>query len=256
MSTLLRCMILCVNKETFDKEVLSDFQRNPLRWSTFIAAFLQYVEKNYLRIVTYVREKYPILRSQYENSFKDLRPADQLVQMILVFHILGDFFHTAAPGNQEIQKLLAACIDACYNAVQESQEYASENSYEQQYAFVLAKLIAQNTILVSDSRANYANQPGTYDGFTEKGFLYLKNDAVYAKVRQHFRQQGREFPLSQLNATRALNQAGLLITETEKKKNGETKIHLEVKVSIAKKRPRMLKMSLSAFHSYTEGESK
>ena len=101
-----------------------------------------------------------------------------------------------------------------------------------------------------------ANQPGTYDGFTEKGFLYLKNDAVYAKVRQHFRQQGREFPLSQLNATRALNQAGLLITETEKKKNGETKIHLEVKVSIAKKRPRMLKMSLSAFHSYTEGESK
>lgn len=255
MSTLLRCLILCVNRKTFDKEILSDFQNNPLRWSTFIAAFLQYLEKNYLRIVTYVRTTYPAIRNQYQKSFKDLRPVDQLVQMILVFHILMDFFNAATPGNQEIQKLLAACIDACYSAVQESQEYASENSYERQYAFILAKLIAQNTILVSDTRAAYANQPGTYDGFTEKDFLYLNNDAVYAKVRQHFRQQGREFPLSQLEATRALNQASLLTLEKEKKKNGETKIHMEVKVSISDKRPRMLKMNLSAFQAYTGSEN-
>ena len=256
MSTLLRCLILCVNKETFNKDVLSDFQNNPLRWSTFIAAFLQYLEKNYLHIVTYVRQTYPAIRNQYQKSFKDLRPVDQLVQMVLDFQILMDFFRATAPGNQEIQKLLAACIDACYNAVQESQEYASENSYERQYTFILAKLITQNTILVSDTRAAYANQPGTYDGFSEKGFLYLNNDAIYAKVRQHFRQQGREFPLSQLEATRALNQAGLLTLEKEKKKNGEVKTHMEVKVSISNKRPRMLKMNLSVFQAYTEGDPK
>ncbi len=255
MSTMLRCLILNVDKTTFNREVLSDFQKNPLRWSTFISHFLLYLEDNYARILMIIQENYPVLRNCYAKDFADLRPVDQLVQLNLVYYILQDFFRTNFPRCLEIQTLLDSCIDANCTAVKESQEYATQNSHERLYAFTLAKLISHQKILIAESRQNYVNEMGTLDGFFEKGFLYLNADSVYTKVRRHFQQQGRDFPLTQLNAHRALNQANLLITEIEKKKNGAYKTHLEVKVSIGKERPRMLKLDWNAFKSYMEGDS-
>ncbi len=63
-----------------------------------------------------------------------------------------------------------------------------------------------------------------YDGYKDDEFYICRGDSVYAKIRKNFSDQGRNLALDLLNAKRALDKAGLIVTEverrgTEKEKN-------------------------------------
>lgn len=256
MSTLLRCFVLCVNHDTFNKEILSLFQSSRLKWSSFVWAFIGFVENNFDPIVQYIRNTFPALRRDYQKEFSDLRPVDQLVQVTLAFHILGSFLQQSAPELPGIKESIASCIESCRKAVKESHEYISQNSAERLYAFALAKLISEGEIVLSDSHKMFKLSPLKFDGFMENGYLYLKSDAVYSKICQRFKQQGRVFPFTSLEVKRSLHYAGLSVIEIEKKDRKDEKIHWEVKVQIGeKKRPRMLKIDFAAFQAYTGSEN-
>lgn len=255
MSTLLRCIILCVNHGTFNRDVLSLFQGNRLKWPSFIGAFIDFLESNYSQIVLYIRTAFPALRKHYQSEFSDLRPVDQLVQIILALRILEHFLQQSAPESPKIEEAVNSCIEACLMAVKESYEYISQNSAERLYAFSLAKLISEEEIVLADSHKTFSLYPQKFDGFMDKGYLYLKSDPVYSKVRQRFKQQGRDFPLSSLEVKRALYQANLSVVEIEKRGTADEKVHLEVKVKVQDKRTRMLKIDYAAFQAYTQIEN-
>lgn len=250
MSTLLRCLILNVDKGVFDGSKLEVFQRDSLKWSSFLRDFIEFVEATYVQCQQHIAMSYEEIREQYANLFEDRRPADQLTQIYLAFDILGAYMALTC-DKEFIHEFKIQCQEACMRAVRFSQEYAIENSGENQYIFTLAKLLFEHTITLAESRAKYAEGIQNLDGFEDLEFLYLKADAVYTKVRKYFKEQGREFSVTQLNAHRALNRAGVLVTETENRGTSREKVLYEVKVKVGEKRPRMLKIRRSEFDNFT-----
>lgn len=253
LSTLLRCLILNVSKGTFSKKVLTAFQNEPLKWSTFLHCFINFVEENYERIVNALRQNYLDVRQCYKCEFEDLRPVDQLTQLHLTFMILKSFLTAVEPERvTEIQNLCEVCIAGCFQAVKTSQEYANINSGERQYPTVMAKLIFDGTIRIAENRVIYATRTSDYDGFESEEYYFLRSDSVYAKVRNYFFKQGRELTITALNANRSMDRLGLLITETENAGTEKQKKLFEVKVKVGNNRPRMLKIIKEALKGMVE----
>ncbi len=251
MSTLLRCLILNVDKGTFDAKVLSEFQNNPFKWSSFLAAFISYLEENYLKVVSMIGDRFETLREKYALEFGDRRPVDQMVQMQIALEILCDFLLKWSLTN-DVVDILNKCINGCFIAVQNSLEYVKENSGENQYLITMAKLIHEKNILIAEEKKVYIENIQKYDGFQDETHLYLRSDAVYMKVRKYFQAQGRELAISALNANRTLDKVGLLVTEIENRGTSKEKKLLEVKVKIGDKRPRMLKIYQELFWSLVQ----
>lgn len=253
MSTLLRCLIINVDKGTFDGKVLSEFQKNPYQWSSFLFAFISYLEENYLQIIAMISTRFETLRANYESEFTDRRPMDQMIQMQITYEILRDFLlKWSSLDDNDIVDIINNCINGCSLAVHNSLEYVKENSGENQYIFAMAKLINGKKLVIAMAKKNYEENPQKYDGFMDNTYFYLRSDAVYIKVRKYFQEQGRELAISALNANRALDKAGVLVTEIENRGTNKEKKLLEVKVKIGDKRPRMLKISQELFWSFIE----
>lgn len=253
MSTLLRCLILNVDKGTFDGKVLSRFQSDPFKWSSFLAAFISYLEANYPKVVSMIGDRFEELREKYALEFSDRRPVDQMVQMQIALEILCDFLlKWGLTNDDDVIDILNKCINGCFVAVQNSLDYVKENSGENQYLITMAKLIHEKNILIAEEKKVYIENIQKYDGFQDGIYLYLRSDAVYMKVRKYFQAQGRELAISALNANRTLDKVGLLVTEIENRGTSKEKKLLEVKVKIGDKRPRMLKIYQELFWSLVQ----
>lgn len=250
LSTLLRCLILNVDRKTFNPEVLTEFQNSPLMWSTFAASFINFLEENYDSTVTYIRSNYLVKRKGLEDIFQDRRPADQLTQLELVFEILRYFLRTVTPPDIDVDGMCDLCMEGCREAVLESQRHAEENSAETLFCFALAQALATERIILAENKEAYICKAEAFDGFKTEEFYFLVFDRVYAKIRKIFMEQGRELSLDTMNAKRSLDKAGLLVNEVENKGTEKERVYLEVKVLINGKRPRMLKLlrgNLDAF---------
>ncbi len=67
-SSLLRLLIIHVDKKTYDKALLKFYQDNPLIFTTHIKYFTYYIAGNYSDIVNYTRAKFPECRAHYGAS--------------------------------------------------------------------------------------------------------------------------------------------------------------------------------------------
>lgn len=253
MSTLLRCLIINVDKETFDEKILSEFQTNPFKWSSFLVMFISYLEKNYSNIADMIKERFEILRTNYKFEFSDRRPVDQIIQLQITFEILYDFLLKLNPQNEiDIENIIDKCINGCVVAVHNSLEYVKENSGENQYIFIMGRLINEKKILIATEKKDYEQNMQKYDGFMDNTYFYLCSDSVYIKIKKYFQNQGREISISVSNIKHVLDKSGILVTEIENRGTSKEKKLLEVKVKIGDKRPRMLKICQELFWSFVE----
>lgn len=252
LSTLLRCLIINVDRDTFDANILTEFQNSPLMWSTFFAAFLQFLERNYASIVEYLRKEGFETRKSVEQLFRDRRPADQLAQCILAFRILNKFLRLISPETALMDALCEQCIAGCQEAVVASQNYAEQNSAEEKYCFYLVDAIFSNQIALAENKERYEKEITIFDGFWTDEFIFCRSESVYTKIRKNLKNQGKDLTLDELNAKRALDKAGIIVTQVECKGTANEKKNLEIKVSINGKRVRMLKIIRSALDTYLE----
>lgn len=252
LSTLLRCLIINVDRETFRADVLTEFQNSPLLWSSVMNSFIQYLEANYNSIVGFIRSQYLDSRVKVENLFKDRRPADQLVQCTLAFEILRNYLQGISPCTEDVDNLCNRCIAGCQEALVESQIYAEQNSAEEQFCFALAQAILSEKIVLAESKDLYSYDMAAYDGYKDDEYYICRGDSVYAKIRKNFSDQGRNLALDLLNAKRALDKAGLIVTEVERRGTEKEKKYYDIKVSIKDKRVRMLKIIRNTLDTYIE----
>ena len=254
LSTLLRCLIVNVDRGTFKADTLTTLQKNPLRWSTFINQFVQYCEENFDRIVQKIPVAYDVNRVCVDMNMRleERRPREQLVQCRLAFDILQDFLEATTGKSKELDQLISDCLTGCNSALKNSQNYARKNSAEEQFCYAFAEAVASKQIIIAESKNFYEGSQNRYDGFADKEFFYFRSASAYAKIRRIFADQGRELSLNAINAKRAMESAGLLVTDIEKQGSANEKKNLEVKVTIGTSRQRMMKVYRSMLESYID----
>lgn len=252
LSTLLRCLVINVDKRTFDGKLLELFQQDKLLWSTFQARFIEYVEDNYHDIEAFIKSNFSTIRQMYRGHFNDLRPVDQMVQLHLVYKVLGEFLSMLGVERGSVERYCSDCIDGCYNAVKISAEYATENSAENQYPIAVCRLIGNGELNLAQSSEQYIAAIGVYDGYETNEYYILDSEKLYSKVVAYFRRLNRGFSLSPKACKAVLHKAGLIRVEYENRGKDNEKLLYELKVTLGGKKHRdrrlhIIKETLEAF---------
>lgn len=240
LSTLLRCLVINVEKGTFNGKQLEMFQQNKLLWSTFLATFIDYVEMYYLQIQELIKNNFSTGREHYKDYFSDLRQVDQMVQLHLTYRILEGFL-VALGGNEEnIYNIGESCIDGCAEAVKLSHEYAIENSAENQFPITVYNMIIKRELNIAVTRQQYNNNVSSYDGFETEEYYILDFERLYAKVLAHYKRINKRFNLAKGACKSSLYKADLLEVEYENRGTGKEKLLYEKKYQIGTSRIRLL----------------
>lgn len=240
LSTLLRCLVINVEKGIFNGKKLEIFQQDKLLWSTFLATFIDYVESYYLQIQELIKNNFCTGREHYKDYFSDLRQVDQMVQLHLTYRILEGFLVVLGGNAENIYNICENCIDGCAEAVKLSHEYAIENSAENQFPITVYNMIIKRELNIAATRQQYNCNVNSYDGFETEEDYVLDFERLYAKALAHYKRINKRFDLTKGACKSSLYKAGLLEVEYENRGTEKEKLLYEKKYKIGTLRIRLL----------------
>lgn len=249
LSTLLRCLVINVEKGTFDGKRLEVFQQDKLLWSTFLEAFIDYVEKHYLQIQEFIRLNFCNERQRYKDCFSDLRPVDQMVQLHLTYGILEAFLNSLGGNTEGMRDICMSCINGCFEAVKLSHVYAVENSAENQFPITVYNLIVKRELNLAKTRQQYANDIKNYDGFETEAYYAIDFEKLYAKALAYYSRINKRLDITRIACKSTLYKAGLLEVEYENRGTEKEKILYEKKYKIGA-RIRLLTIKKEALENF------
>ena len=205
-STRLRMVELEVTKGTILGERLTPFQLNPALWSSVCAAFLQFVETNYVDIFDYIRRTTDPLRREYQDRFHHLRTIDQLIAFKLVVDIIKEFWLKAGISVSSVETICTAMIDAIEGVLVLSSEHDEIENPGIRFLLALDAMMGSGELTIAPTKASMDQ---TYDGFfNEFGDLYLLKDQSYALVLTYLQRLRIRFPFDMAKVLKSLSELG------------------------------------------------
>ena len=92
-SSLLRCLFLRVDRDTFDKDLLRRFQEDPSLWTEHLALFVESLSPRAKELIQMIREKFPSYRDMGSNYLKEKRSIDTFAYLSLTAEIVVQELH-------------------------------------------------------------------------------------------------------------------------------------------------------------------
>lgn len=236
-SSLLRCLFLRVDRDTFDKDLLRRFQEDPSLWTEHLALFVESLAPRARDIVHMIREKFPSYREMGSNYLKEKRSIDTFAYLSLTAEIVVQELHQLLQLDYTacIQEFHQAILDAC----QASEAKADAADPVQIFSQTLLELLEQEEISIG-SIPQFLEDPSKYIGVATDAFWYLWPKGAFKAVSDAYSMTGRTFPLSMQALWGALDAKGVLIP-TNTMRKGVPHKEYGTKVSFGN-RPRMLKI--------------
>lgn len=104
-STLLRMIIVELNKDSVNNDMLSAFQNNTMVLPTFVASFIRYVCEKYNALIEYANNSIANNRAKYKEVFKDARLAEYAAQLDFATECFVKYLEVQnVTGTDEIRK--------------------------------------------------------------------------------------------------------------------------------------------------------
>lgn len=236
-SSLLRCLFLRVDRDTFDKDLLRRFQEDPSLWTEHLAFFVESLAPRAKELIQMIREKFPSYREMGSHYLKEKRSIDTFAYLSLTAEIVVQELHQLLQLDYTtcIQEFHQAILDAC----QASEAKANAADPVQIFSQTLLELLEQEEIAIG-SIPQFLEDPSKYIGVATDAFWYLWPKGAFKSISDAYSMTGRTFPLSMQALWGALDAKGVLIP-TETMRKGVPHKEYGTKVSFGN-RPRMLKI--------------
>lgn len=194
LSSVLRCLFVELEKDKVDLDALSWFQENPDMFTTFIYHLTVFISEHWDRIVSLIKERFGSYRKEADNVLQAKRLVDTLCTLWLTIDILlifmDEYCHSSANTENRaswMRKLVQAIVV-------HSETLSQEDDPAKTFMQALDSLLNRREISLCPSGASRENVPN-WDGFIEKGFLFLQPEIIYQKVKQHLKNTGRDLTM-------------------------------------------------------------
>lgn len=238
-SSLLRCVIVTIGKNTLNGERLHPFQEHPALWTTNFYYFLQWVGNNSTPIIASIQSEFLELRRKFSQGLREKRLADSgaflyLTGTLLINYgtVIGVFPHEDTPRLlSELERMLRITL-------QESEDISREENPIRMYLFALFEQIRLGKLVVANSREQFSRSVADYDGFQDKDVLWLNPDRTYNAVCRYYSSLKKRFSASKKRVHAMLYEAKVIRVQIEKRSDGD-KVNYLWKTSFPG-RPRML----------------
>lgn len=236
-SSLLRCLFLRVDRDTFDKDLLRRFQEDPSLWTEHLAFFVESLAPRAKELIQMIREKFPSYREMGSHYLKEKRSIDTFAYLSLTAEIVVQELHQLLQLDYTtcIQEFHQAILDAC----QASEAKANAADPVQIFSQTLLELLQQGEVFMG-TIPQFLENPNKYIGVTTESCWYLWPKGAFKSISDAYSMTGRTFPLSMQALWGALDAKGVLIP-TETMRKGVPHKEYGTKVSFGN-RPRMLKI--------------
>ena len=242
-SSMLRYVLLHVTPETYDRQLLAVYQKNPALWTSHIYHFVGNVGPNFDHYTTVISESFAFFREKCAAKLHAGRVIDAAVSLMLTARILLEYaVYVGVIREQQFSTIFDIWSNCVIDVMSTSEAESKQESPVFMYIKELFLASEAGKIPLARDEKVYADNPDRYWGFIRTDFWYLQPDRIYTAVCAACGKRGEKFPLSKAKIHAALREAGLIQVQHERRGDKVTTLPL-VKISSALpdgKRPRML----------------
>lgn len=250
-SSLLRCLIIRIDKGDFDGAKLQVFQGNPQILQTHMYHFLNYCGKEGDAIIRYIREEFPRQRTLFNQHIHEPRLVDTAATLQVMAQILLTYAGSIGAFREELlAELRVSFWNAILTAVDLSEASSREMNPAAMYLRAVFDLVQNGSIPLAPSAEEY--RPTVHIGYIRDGSWWLRKHEIYPKVTQYWHRFGVTFPLGEHNVLRMLANNGIIATDYETVDGKPKKLYS--RKSAAEGHPRMLVIHVEPAQEYLSQE--
>lgn len=218
-SSLLRMLIVHVNNKTFDKKLLKFYQDNPLMFPTHIRFFIDYLQANYGVLVNHIRTHFPVLCDEYRTRSWESRLVHTAAWLDITAEIVFKFYavQMKLTSPEDAKRQYEQCKFAISEAVNQSNELATNTSPEKMFLNGMTKQIRDKKLLIAESKNVYKQNTELYAGFIdkEKRRLFVRPTKAFNAVLQYCDKMDMRFTETERSTRQALIVNGYIQGQSE-----------------------------------------
>lgn len=247
-SSLLRCLFINVEPDTYSKELLAEFQAEPTLWTNYLVCFVESCTKHAEQIIAYVKEQFPTLRAEYSQVISERRLVDAGVCLTLAARVAltfaaGYLEMTEEKAEQTFGEFRGVIVETCRLSAEESKAADPVKIF----ARTLFESIDRQAVRVA-SKEEFAAAPDEFIGFNDGEYWFFWSGKLFQHVRMEYQMQGKTFPLTQGRLWEALYINHVLIPARTREASGG-KFEYSVRVGFGN-RPHMVRIDPAALRNY------
>ena len=248
-SSLLRCLILPVEKGEINGQRLKEYQDHPEYLFTHFWHFLNWCGERGDDIIGFVQQEFQREREYFSAYIKEPRQADIGATLMLVAEIFLKYVAAVAPRySPDDAKINQTFREAIIQTLQRNEVETQERDPVDMYLTALFDLEAAGKVWIAPNPASF--KTGHHIGFAKDEAWWLLPSEVFAKVARYWKEQGVVFPLKS-GKVHALLAGKTLIRTTQENRQGKLKQMYLLK-STLEGRPRMLVLYVDQARKYLE----
>lgn len=190
LSSNLRCVYCMIDKSNVNVELVSWFQKHKNYYTSFISYFTEYLELNWNNELCYIKNKFDDERQKLQSVLNERRLIDSCVILRLLADILKRFFvNFCNVDTQYIEKVINDMKEGVISNLLMNQELSIEENPSTEFIKAIDVLIDKGVINIGTKEEFIKTK--NFDGFEEKGYMYLLPAEIIAKVSQYYRNLNR-----------------------------------------------------------------
>ena len=190
LSSNLRCVYCMIDKSNVNVELVSWFQKYKNYYTSFISYFTEYLELNWNNELCYIKNKFDDERQKLQTVLNERRLIDSCVILRLLADILKRFFVSFCNvDTQYIEKVINDMKEGVISNLLMNQELSIEENPSTEFIKAIDVLIDKGCINIGTKEEFIKTK--NFDGFEEKGYMYLLPAEIIAKVSQYYRNLNR-----------------------------------------------------------------
>lgn len=206
LSSNLRCLYCELEREKANLETVSWFQSNKFAYTTLIEHFTRFLSKDWIEIVSYIKENIEKNRRKAEKHLRERRLVDTLATLWIMSEIIGAFLISyCRMEEKKVENEIEAIKIDMISMVVRSEMLSKEENPAQLFMRALITMIENKKIHITSEKLQ-GIELGGVDGFEDASCVYLLPDNVYQKVTTWLRMGGLYFNID-------MNQIGHLLCD-------------------------------------------
>lgn len=250
-SSLLRCLVLSIEKGDIDGRKLQKYQDDPVLLQTHMYHFLNWCGVHGDRLIRMIKERFKKERNYFSTKVHERRIADTGATLALVAHIF--LCYAAMVGaltENSMLQLEQEWRSVITQSLQFSEDYSKEKNPAAMYLGALFDMYQSGRVAIASEISTY--EPTKHLGYMKDGDWWMRKNDLYRLVVQYWGGLGVTFPLSLVKVNEALDDQGLIGISYQVSNGVKKKLYS--KKSSLEGRPSMTVLYVSKAQEYLQRE--
>lgn len=250
-SSLLRCLVLPIERGDIDGEKLKRYQMSPELLQTHLSHFLTWAGKNGAAVIDFIRQEFLKERAAFTPCVRELRLVDTGALLMLTGRLFLQYaMDVGAVDQGGADNFKQQWREVLEQALRISEQNTHEVDPMTMYLQALFALRHAGKLPLANGASDY--KVAEHVGFAVDDQWWLRPDDIYQMVLKFCRANGHSMPLRDRDLHKLLATAGLIEIERGTRDGAERVTY--TRRSSVEGRPRMLVVKVTEAKAHLERE--